>query len=139
MRALKAGSRSWLLEGGNVRGLQPLGTLGYFELNRLPFVQRFIPLRLNGGEVDEDVLAGLALNKSESLAGIEPLHCSLFSQLVSHFNLSYLMLSFPPPLGQQTQKGAASVDLQPLNQFQRFYKSNKRKTTISHLDRDVHL
>jgi hypothetical protein len=29
--------------------------------------------------VDENVLAGLALDESESLAGIEPLYCSLFS------------------------------------------------------------
>jgi hypothetical protein len=28
--------------------------------------------------VDENVLAGLALDEPESLAGIEPLHCSLF-------------------------------------------------------------
>jgi hypothetical protein len=27
----------------------------------------------------ENILAGLALNEPESLAGIEPLHCSLFS------------------------------------------------------------
>jgi hypothetical protein len=29
--------------------------------------------------VDENVLAGLALDESETLAGIEPLYCSLFS------------------------------------------------------------
>jgi hypothetical protein len=28
--------------------------------------------------VDENVFAGLALNEAESLAGVEPLHCSLF-------------------------------------------------------------
>jgi hypothetical protein len=34
---------------------------------------------LNRGEMDENILAGLALNEPEPLAGIEPLHCSLFS------------------------------------------------------------
>jgi hypothetical protein len=34
---------------------------------------------LNRGEVNENILAGLALDEPESLAGIEPLHCSLFS------------------------------------------------------------
>jgi hypothetical protein len=75
------------LECGYVRRLQTLGAFGDFEFNRLPVVQGFISLRLNRGEMDEDVLAGLALNESESLAGIEPLHCSLFSQLVCLFSV----------------------------------------------------
>jgi hypothetical protein len=37
--------------------------------------------------MNENILAGLALNESESLAGIEPLHCSLFSQLVCLFSV----------------------------------------------------
>jgi hypothetical protein len=71
------------LQAGDVRCLQPLGAGSNFELNRLAFVQRFVPLRLNRGEVDEDVLAGLALDEPESLAGIEPLYCSLFFHGVS--------------------------------------------------------
>ena len=72
---------------GDVRGLQPFRALGYFKFNRLTFVQRLVPLRLNRGEVDKDVLAGLALDESESLAGIEPLHCSLFFHF---FSLLYI-------------------------------------------------
>ena len=72
-----------LLQAGDVRCLQALGAGGNFELNRLAFVQRFVPLRLNCGEVDKDVLAGLALDESESLAGIEPLYCSLFFHGIS--------------------------------------------------------
>ena len=71
--------RPELLQAGDVRCLQALRAGGNFKLNRLAFVQRFVPFRLNRGEVDEDVLAGLALDESESLAGIEPLDCSLFS------------------------------------------------------------
>ena len=71
------------LQAGDVRCLQALGAGGDFELNRLAFVQRFVPLRLNRGEVDKDVLAGLALDEPESLAGIEPLNCSLFFHGVS--------------------------------------------------------
>jgi hypothetical protein len=67
------------LEAGDVRCLQSLGTTGHFEFNRLAFVQRLVSLRLNRGEMNENILAGLALNESESLAGIEPLYCSLFS------------------------------------------------------------
>jgi hypothetical protein len=35
--------------------------------------------------MDENIFARLALDESESLAGIEPLYCSLFSQLNSLF------------------------------------------------------
>jgi len=73
------------LEGGDVRSLETLGASGDLEFNRLTFVQRFISLRLNRGEMDENVLAGLALDESKSLAGIEPLHCSLFFQLCFSF------------------------------------------------------
>ena len=73
------------LEASDVRSLQAFRPSGYFEFNRLAFVQRFVPLCLNGGEVDENVLTGLALDEPKSLAGIEPLHCSLFSHLFTHF------------------------------------------------------
>ena len=73
------------LEGGDVRSLETLGASGDLEFNRLTFVQRFISLRLNRGEMDENVLARLALDESKSLAGIKPLHCSLFFQLCFSF------------------------------------------------------
>ena len=76
-------TRPLRLEASDVRCLQTFRSTGNFELNRLAFVQRFVPLRLNRGEVDEDVLAGLALDEPESLAGIEPLYCSLFFHGVS--------------------------------------------------------
>jgi len=110
----KAGSLSCYLEGGYVRGLQTLGPTGDFEFNRLTFVQRLISLRLNRGEMDENVLAGLALDESKSLAGVEPLYRSLFFQLCSLFCLSYLCATSH---GLQAKKGAASVDLQPLQRF----------------------
>jgi hypothetical protein len=84
-----AGPFSASLQAGDVRCLQALGAAGHFELNRLAFVQRFVPVRLDSGKVDENVLAGLALDESESLAGIEPLHCSLFFHF---FSLLYIEL-----------------------------------------------
>jgi hypothetical protein len=42
--------------------------------------------------VDENILAGLALDEPKSLAGIEPLHCSLFFHcFFSSLYLSYLV------------------------------------------------
>jgi hypothetical protein len=66
------------LEGGYVRGLQALGATGNLEFNRLPFVERLIPVSLDGGEVHKNVLAGLALDEPIPFAGVEPLHSSLF-------------------------------------------------------------
>lgn len=86
-----------MLEGSDVRCLQALGTLGHVELNRLAFIQRFVSLRLNRGEMDENVLAGLPLDESKTLAGIEPLYCSLFFQLCFSFLFELFGASFPPP------------------------------------------
>jgi hypothetical protein len=66
------------LEGLYVRGLQALGALGNFEFNSLAIVQRLIAISHDRGEMDENVLAALALDEAEALAGIEPLHCTLF-------------------------------------------------------------
>src|SRR5258708_11736402 len=66
------------LEGLDVRGLQALGTLGDFEFNRLAIIQRLVSISHDRGEMYENVLAALPLDESKALAGIEPLHCSLF-------------------------------------------------------------
>jgi len=66
------------LESGNVCGLQTLWTTSDFKFNRLAFVQRFVTISLNGGEVYEYIFAGLALDESKALAGVKPFHGSLF-------------------------------------------------------------
>ena len=45
---------------------------------------------------------------------------------------------FLPP-NSSAKKGAASVDLQPLHRFQRFYKSDKSNAIFSRFRGDVHL
>jgi hypothetical protein len=94
----KGRARAWwtrpvVLQARDVRRLQALGAARDFELNRLAFAQRFVTLRHDGGKVDENVLAGLALDESKAFAGVKPLHCSLFFQLISLFCLSYLVPS----------------------------------------------
>jgi len=69
----------------NVRGLQALRAADDFELDRLAVVQALVAIRENRGEVDENVLSGLALDESKALAGVKPLHCSLFFQLCFSF------------------------------------------------------
>lgn len=90
-----------MLEGSDVRGLQALGTLGHVEFNRLAFVQRLVSLRLNRGEMDENVLAGLPLDESKSLAGVKPLYCSLFFQLCFSLLCELFGASFPLPLAKK--------------------------------------
>jgi len=64
--------------------------------------------------MDENVLPGLALDESKAFAGIKPLHGSLFSQLCFSF-LFELFAAVSHRL--QPKKWAASVDLQPLQEF----------------------
>ena len=70
------------LEADYVCGLEALRPAGHFEFNRLSFIERLVPIRLDGGKVYEDVLARLALDESITLAGVEPLDCSLFSHFL---------------------------------------------------------
>jgi hypothetical protein len=83
------------LERLNVGSLQALGAADNLEFNGLSLIERAIAVRLNRGEMDEYVLTRLALNKTKSLAGVKPLHCSLFFHRCVSFNYkSYLMHSF---------------------------------------------
>jgi len=70
----------------NVRGLQALGAADDFELDRLAVVQRLVAIRLDRGEMDENVLSGLALDEAKAFAGVKPLDCSLF---FAHFFYSF--------------------------------------------------
>jgi hypothetical protein len=99
------------LEGGYGLSLQALGARANLEFNRLAFVQRLVALRLNRGVVDENVLAGLALDETEALAGVKPLYCSLFF----HFFFLFFLLSClcRSPFSRTTKK-AASLKSQPL-------------------------
>ena len=56
-----------LLDLGDVFSLEALGSLLDLELHKLAFVQRFVSIHLDRGEVNEDVVSRLALDKSKSL------------------------------------------------------------------------
>jgi hypothetical protein len=79
----------------NVGSLQTLGAADNLEFNGLTLVKRAIAVRLNSGEMDENVLAALALDESKAFASVKPLHCSLFFHRCVPLNYkSYLMHSF---------------------------------------------
>ena len=123
------------LERGNVRCLETFRSAGHLEFNRLAFVQRLVALRLNRGEVDENVLAGLALDESKSLAGIEPLYCSLFFQLC----ISFLFELFDAVSHRlQPKKRGCKCGLAAPSSILKVYKSNKRNTIVSSFRSGVH-
>jgi hypothetical protein len=102
------------LERGDVRRLQPLRTGRHFKLDGLAVGQRLVSFRLNRGEMDENVLSRLALDKPETFAGIEPLNCSLFFQLCISFLFELFDAFFHCP---QTKKGLQVWTCNPFNNF----------------------
>src|SRR5215813_4803376 len=66
------------LEGANFFCLKTLLTLGHLELHALTFGQAAETVGLNGAVMNENVLTGLALDKTKTLGIVKPLHCSLF-------------------------------------------------------------
>ncbi len=67
-----------VLEGLDVLCLPALRALDYVKMNLLAFLQAAEAVGLNGGEVNENVLAVLAADESIALGVIEPLYCSCF-------------------------------------------------------------
>ena len=70
------------LESLYVLSLPALGSLDHIELNLLAFLQRAEALRLNGGVVDEYVLAILAGDKAKTFCVIEPLYFAFCTHLL---------------------------------------------------------
>ena len=66
------------LDDGDVLSLPALGTLGHIELNALALLQRAEAARLNGGVMDENVLAVFTADESKTLGVVEPLNCACF-------------------------------------------------------------
>ena len=100
----------------DVRRLQAFGTADDFEFNRLAIVQRLIAISHDSGEMDKYVLTALALDESKALAGVKPLHCSLFFAhcCVSFQDLSYLVLRYVlAAVKRYKTKKAARVTLRP--------------------------
>src|SRR5262245_28239221 len=60
----------------NVGSLETLGPLDHIELHLLTLGQALEALSLDGGEVDEDILAPFLLDEAVTLGVVEPLHFS---------------------------------------------------------------
>ena len=75
-----AGFQPVKLNGAHdVACLEALGAFEQIELHGLALVQSAITVLLDGGEMNENVLPGRALDEPVSLSSIEPLYCALLS------------------------------------------------------------
>ena len=77
MIALQNGRNKCSALWNDVLRLQTFRSLLHFELDLLSLIQRFVTIALNGGEMDEYVLARLALNKAKTFRSVKPLHYTL--------------------------------------------------------------
>jgi len=54
--------------------LWTLGTLGYFELNRVPFLQALVSFACDGAVVDKNICSVITSDESITLGIVEPLN-----------------------------------------------------------------
>src|ERR1700722_7583775 len=66
------------LDSLDVLRLPALGAFDHVKLHLLTFLQAAEAAGLNGGEMDENILAILAADESVSFSVVKPLHCSCF-------------------------------------------------------------
>ena len=66
------------LQNLNVFGLPSLGAALHFEADRLTFLQRTEPVRLNGRKMNEYIFAILPGDETKTFGIVKPLYCSLF-------------------------------------------------------------
>jgi hypothetical protein len=83
------------LEAYDVLSLQALRALADFKLHSLALIQTTVSICLYGRVVYEYIFTGLALDESIALAGVEPLHSSLF---LHFFGPSLSSMSCSPTL-----------------------------------------
>ena len=74
----RPGTQWGKLRQGDFFGLQTFRPLLHDKRHSGAFVERPVAACRNRGKVDEHVLTILALDKAESFAGVEPLHCTCF-------------------------------------------------------------
>src|ERR1039458_3815761 len=74
----------------DVFGLQPFGALLDLELHLRTLLQGFVTVCLDGGKMNEHVVAARPLDESKALGGIKPFHCAFFF----HYTFSQLRKVF---------------------------------------------
>ena len=78
-----------------VLGLQSFGALLDLELHLRAFIQGAVTVRLDGGKVNEHIVAARSLDESIALSGIKPLHSTFFRHYMSPDSLFVVLLDLP--------------------------------------------
>src|ERR1700733_2388158 len=73
---LSGGSAGFRCSFFHFGGLRTFRALHDFKFNLLAFLQRFVAIAGNGGEVDENIRAIVASDEAESLGIVEPFYRS---------------------------------------------------------------
>src|SRR5208283_3401795 len=104
--------RSNPLTAHDVSGLQPLRSLGYFELDSLALLERSEPVAINGGIMDENFLPILHCDEPVPLLRAEPFD----SAGSSHFprtSLKRPLLIAGPAVTLTTPAATAGIQVTP--------------------------
>ena len=75
----------------HISRLEPFRALDDFELDGRTFLKATITVSLDRRKVDENIFSTLPLDKTIPLAGVEPLHGSLFT-IVTHVYFYSLLI-----------------------------------------------
>ena len=89
MAVLYSWRREKRLDGAYVLCLPALGALDDVELDALAFLKAAEALCLDGGVMDEYVLAVFTAQKAEALCVVKPLNGALFHDEISFFRVTY--------------------------------------------------
>ena len=84
------------LQSLNVGSLQAFSAAGNLEFDGLSLVKGAVAVRLDSGEMDENVLAALALDEAKALAGVKPLYCTPFFHRSIPFHLKAIWCTLFP-------------------------------------------
>src|SRR5712692_11570847 len=85
LRGLDSGWNRDCLNADDVGCLEPFRSFKQIELHRLALVQRAVTVLLDGGEVNENIFPGGALDQSIPISPVEPLYCALLSHKETPF------------------------------------------------------
>jgi hypothetical protein len=89
----------------DVRGVESLGALLAFELNRITLVQSLVSVLLDSGKMNEDIFSRGTLDKTVSFGSVEPLHHAIFLQA----NTLSRLCEFPALLRDTTSSRRGST------------------------------
>jgi hypothetical protein len=100
-------------------GLKTFRAFRNGEFNCVSFIERFVTGSLYSRMVHENIISGLAADKSETLVGVKPLNCALFFHFSSlryvanpakaGGSLSYVALTRDPDGRHQTLQRMSSA------------------------------